>query len=73
MLNYIFSRLLLKLLLISQNVVLVTYKVPAACLPFYLVPLVSVVFLLLQTAVSTDFWKSWAFLTFALSLSEAGG
>lgn len=58
--NHVFSCLLQKLLLILQNVVLVTYKVPASCLPFYLVPIVSVVFLLLQTAVSTDFWKSWA-------------
>ena len=56
--NYVFSCSLLKLLLILQNVVSVTYKVPASCLPFYLVPLVPLVFLLLQTAVSTDFWKS---------------
>jgi len=58
--DYVFRCLLLNLLLILQNVVLITYRVPASCLAFYLVSLVSVVFLLLQTAVPTDFWKSWA-------------
>ena len=58
--DYVFSCLLLEPLLILQNVVLITYRVPASCFPFYLVSLVSVVFLLLQTAVPTNFWKSWA-------------
>lgn len=58
--DYVFSCLLLKLFLILQTVVLVASRVPASCLPFYLVPLVSVVFLSLQTAVPTDFRKSWA-------------
>lgn len=61
--NYVFSFLIQKLLLILQNVVFVTYKVSVSCLPFYLVPLVSVAFMLLQMAVSTDFWKSWAYFS----------